>query len=112
MGFDLIVIMGVIAVITGGLKNWGEINGINSQILEIIQLFNNAPQVATFVALQPWHFFPGFPGYCSQEFMMGLLAVGKAIGKDLVKNRIFDPIRGANFHAFPRQCFTVRVAAS
>jgi hypothetical protein len=67
--------------------------------LQVIQLLGHADQVAAFEAKRVGRRVPIFQ---IQAVTAQLFALRKAIGKDLVKHRVFYPVWCRNRHAFSK----------
>jgi hypothetical protein len=90
---DLVVIVGVIAVITRRLENGREVNRSDAQVLQVGKFVDYAPEVAAFVAFVGGRRIPGFQGDRGLgERITRIGSTGKAIGKNLIKDRVFDPV--------------------
>ena len=85
------IIIGVIPMVGRRRKDRVKIERGNAQGLQIIELFNNAIQVAALIALLFRRRAPRFQG--NAIGMARLRAAGKAIRKNLVENGLFHPIR-------------------
>jgi hypothetical protein len=86
---DLIVVVGVIAVVAGALEDGGEVDGVDAQPLNVIEVVNHPVEITTFVTLRCRRRVPGFEvGGFDQAG-----AFGEAVGENLVEDGILDPIR-------------------
>jgi hypothetical protein len=90
------IIIGVIAVIGGGGKNGVEIEGIDAQLLEIIQLVHDSMEVSSLKSLFLGRAAPGLKLKPSR--MSGSGTPGKTVWKNLIKDGIFCPGRGIYSH--------------
>ena len=84
----LIVVMGVVAVIGSGLKNRIKVDGVNSEVFQIVELFIDTQQIAAFKAFWRWGRIPGF----KITRLGDVRAPGKTVRKNLVENSFFYPI--------------------
>jgi hypothetical protein len=96
------IIIGVIAVIGSGGKNRVEIEGIDAQLLEIIQLIHDPMEVSPLKALLLRRAAPGLKPNSSR--MPGPGTPGKTIRKNLIKDGIFCPGRGVYSHQAKSSC--------
>ncbi len=89
-GIDPVIVVGVIAVVGGGLEDGVKVDGGEPEVLEIVEALGYAEQVAAFEAIDRRLAIPGFKvGGFFHPF-----APGEAVGKDLVENGVFDPTGG------------------
>ncbi len=91
---DFLVIVRVIAMIGGRLEHRGEVDGVDSQILEIVEVLDHADQVAPLVAVIRRRRAPlvQVPRFGNRH------APREPIGKDLVKDGITNPFWGLGIH--------------
>lgn len=85
---DAKIIVRVVAVVGSGLEDGVEIDGVDPQVLQIVQALQHAQQVAPFEAV---HRRFGVPGLQITRFGERR-AERKAVGKDLVKDGVFYPV--------------------
>ncbi len=97
---NIAIIMGVIAVISGRGENGIQIDSVNSQISQVIQSFHNTQQIPTLESMISGFGTPflQIAGFFRVTVHFKTTALCKTIGKDLVKNSIFNPIRGNYGH--------------
>jgi len=91
-GIDLQVVVGMVAVVGGGLEDRRKVNGIDAQVLQVIQLFQHADQVAALESVAGGRGVPGF-----QVGWLGDLRIPggcKPVREDLVKNSMMNPFGG------------------
>ena len=87
-GVDLLVIVGVIAVIGRRLKNRREVDGVDAQVGEVIEVLDDADQVAPLIAVV---------GRRRAPFVQ-VLRLGhrqrsrEPVGEDLVEDRVANPV--------------------
>ncbi len=86
----MVVIKGMIAVIGGGHEDWVEVDGGDAQVLQVVELFDHTLQVTALEAEAGGGRFP----WLNVGGLFNRLRFGKAVGKDLVKNGVLDPVRG------------------
>ena len=87
-GIDFFVVVRVIAVVGRRLKDRREVDGIDTQVGEVIEVFDHADQVAPLIAVIGRLRTP----------LVQVLRLGQAqrpreaVGKDLVENRVANPV--------------------
>src|SRR5688572_8756353 len=96
------IIIGVVAVIGGGGKDGVEIEGVDAQLLEIIQLIHDPVEVSPLKPLLLRWAAPGFKLKSSRMPSPG--APGKTVRKNLIKDGIFCPGRGIYSHQAKSSC--------
>jgi hypothetical protein len=79
--------MGVIPVVGSRLENGVEINRRYPQVLQVIQMFDDPEQIATFETVRCGGRFPGF----QVVRLTQVLAAGESIGEDLIEDGVVDP---------------------
>ncbi len=86
---DLIIVVGVVAVVRGRLEDWREIDRGRAQLLDMIQMLDHAQQIAALVALDRRRAIPGLKIIRLGE----LVTFGEPIGEDLIEHGVLDPVR-------------------
>ena len=89
-GVDLFVVVRVIAMVRGGLEDGSEVECVNPQIRQVIEVFDDADQVAPLITVVRRRRSPlvQVPGLGHGQ------APREPIGKDLVENRVANPVGG------------------
>src|SRR5262245_10774583 len=77
-------------MIRRGLKDRTEIECVYAEVGQIVEVLDNAHQVAALEAMRGWWSLPGF----QIVWFLDAGALGKPIGKNLIKNGILHPFRG------------------
>ena len=96
-GIHLVVVVGVVAVVGRRLKDGVEVDSGDPQFLQIAQSLSHAQQIAPFEAVGRRRTVPRL-----QVRRLGNpLTAGKAIGKDLVEDSVFDPVGGNDVCQYP-----------
>src|SRR5690606_3318983 len=91
-GIDDVVVVRVIAVVGGRGEDGVEVDGVDAQRLEVIELLDDAEQIAALEAVVRRRRVPRL-----QVLWLGYVGTcGKAVGEDLVKDGVFDPLGGVN----------------
>ncbi len=104
MGVNVLIIYRVIFMVAGRGEDRREIEGIDAQILQVIQVLDNPPQVAAEkfdpARLAKWtrYLAPGprddrltITCILAITDIVGGIAIGKALGKNLVKDAVAHP---------------------
>src|SRR5262245_15561278 len=82
--------MRVIAMIRCRLKERAEIQGVHAKVREIVEMFDNAQQIATLEAVRGRRGLPGL----QVRWLRDAAAGGKTVRKDVIEHGILDPIWG------------------
>ena len=85
-----VIVMRVVAMVGSRLKDRVEVDGIDPQVLQVVQFFIDTQKVSTFETLYCWGRVPWFHVIRLDNF----LTMRKAVRENLVKNCIFNPLRG------------------
>ena len=96
-GIHLHVVEGVIAMVGRCREDRVQIERIDTQRLEIVQLLDNAVQIAALEALLLGRGTPRLEG--NARHWRPLLPTGEAIREDLIENGILYPVRGMKGHS-------------
>src|SRR5262244_2529593 len=89
-GVNLIIVMRVIAMIRGRLKDGAEIQRVHAEVGEIVKVLDHAQQITPFEAVPGrW----GLPGL-QVGWLLDAAAGGKPIGKDMIEHCLLDPVWG------------------
>jgi hypothetical protein len=87
---DLQIVRRVIAVVAPRREDRIEVDRRDPEVIQVIQLLADSPQIPT---LKPGESGRG-PPWLDIRGIVRWIAVGKAIRKDLIENRVLDPGRG------------------
>ena len=87
---NLVIVVRVIAMIRGRLKDGAEIQRVNAKVREIVEVVDHAQQIAALEAVRGRRGLPGL----QVGWLLDATAGGKPIGKDVIEHRILDPVRG------------------
>ncbi len=87
LGVDLVVIRGIVAVVGGGVKNGVEVDRVHPQVEDVVEALDDTPQVAALKSPGGWGRAPGL----EVRRVVGGIAVGEAVGEDLVEDGILYP---------------------
>ena len=84
------IVVRMIAMIRGRLKDGAEIQRVHPEIREIIEVVDHAQQIAALEAVRGrW----GLPRL-QVGWLLDTAAGGKTIGKDVIEHGLLDPVRG------------------
>ena len=85
---DLLVVVRVIAMVRGRLEDRREVDGVDAQVAQIVEMLDDADQVAALVAVIRRRRAPlvEVPGLGDRQ------APREPIGEDLVEDRVADPV--------------------
>ena len=87
---DLLVVVRVVAMVRRRLEDRREVDGVDAQVLQVIEVLDDADQVAPLVAVIGRRSAP-----LVQVLRLGdRQAPREAVGKDLVEDRVANPIGG------------------
>src|SRR6266540_5044283 len=85
---DLIIVVGVIAVVRGRLEDWREVDRGRAQVLDVVQALDYAEQVAALVPLGRRRAVPRLEVVRLDQ----PVALREAVREDLVEHRVLHPI--------------------
>jgi hypothetical protein len=94
---DLIIVMRMVAMVGGGLKDRAEIQCVHPEVSEIVEAFDNTQQVPSFETRKGRGTMPGF----RVLRLLNTCTDGRAIWKDLIEDGILYPFWGYH-HALRR----------
>src|SRR5258708_5050099 len=83
---NLIIVMGMVAVIAGTLEDGREVDRVYAEFLQVIEMFDHTVQVTAFVTLTCWQAVPRFE-IMRLEY---LIRFGETVRKNLVEDGVFD----------------------
>ena len=104
-GVDLVVVVRVVTVVTGGLKHRAEVNGVHAQALKVIEFIGHAPQVTAHVLVEGGGIAP-----LLQTEAGDAATAGETIRENLVEDGIPHPL-GRQRARFGRTVLRHRAAA-
>jgi hypothetical protein len=89
---DSIIILGIVAMVGGGLKDGVKVDRIDTQIQQVIEMIDDAPQISTLEIPVGRRRTPGV----HIGRIIRRIAVCETIWEDLVEDSVVDP--GGNRH--------------
>ena len=89
-GIDVMIVVCVIPVIGGRCKNRREVEGIDPQVLQVVQALYDSIEIAALESVDGWW---GVPGLKIQVSFWNSIGPGKAVWKDLIEDGVGHPLR-------------------
>ena len=83
------VIIGVVAVVGGGHEDRVEVERVDPEVLQIVQFLIDAQQIPALKACPRQRRIPRF----DIGGLFKIIGFCKTVGENLVKDRVFDPVR-------------------
>ena len=93
------VVEGMVTVIRGRAEDRVQVEGVYTQILQVVQAVHDTQKIAALKALFRWRCTPGFELDSGKVLQTG--AATEPVRKDLIENRVLNPIWCLDAHHRP-----------
>ena len=91
---DVEVVVGVVAVVRGRLEDRGHVDGVDPEVLEVVEALDDPEQVAALEPVRGRRRVPRLDG----PGLAHPIAGGEPVREDLVEDRVADPVGRVDSH--------------